>query len=112
MTLTCDWANSAEECDDDTTRVEEAGGLWLCSEHRRRFLDRHRLPLPIILDEITETAVAHYEAGTLNDAACLSYVRKRLQLVESYWNRAKKVHAETLAQADHRNANPANQPEP
>ena len=110
MTL-CEWANDTVECDDDYRRVEEAG-LYLCSEHERRWLARHRLPLPIILDEITETAIAHYEAGTLTDAACLSYVRKRLQLVESYWNRAKKAQGESLAAADHRNANPANQPEP
>lgn len=107
----CEWANDTVECDDDSRRVEEAG-LYLCSEHERRWLARHRLPLPIILDEITETAIAHHEAGTLTDAACLAYVRKRLQLVESYWSKAKRAHAETLAQSDHRNANPANQPEP
>ena len=67
------------------------------------------LPLPIILDEITETAIGHLEAGTLNDAACLAYVRRRLQLVETYWSKAKKIHGETLAQADHCNANPASQ---
>lgn len=107
MTL-CEWSNDTVECDDDYRRVEEAG-LYLCSEHERRWLARHRLPLPIILDEITETAISHYEAGTLNDAACLSYVRKRLQLVESYWSKAKKALGETLAQADHCNANPASQ---
>ena len=107
MSSLCEWANHVEECDDDVGRVDEAAGLWLCSEHRRRFLDRHRLPLPIILDEITETAVAHHEAGTLNDAACLAYVRKRLQLVETYWSRAKKSQGEFLAAADHCNANPA-----